>query len=54
MQKIDEANVEVEELKDKQGKELWIFFDEINSCLSNTFIRNIYQLNFIRIKFSEY
>jgi hypothetical protein len=40
-EKMEEANNEVKVLKEK-GKELWIFFDDINNCLSLTLLKEIF------------
>ena len=40
-EKMDEANKEAEEVK-KKGKELWLFFDEINTCLSLSLLTEIF------------
>ena len=40
--KMDKANEEAKKLKNEQGKELWVFFDEINTCLSLSLITEIF------------
>jgi len=40
-EKMKEADEKAEELK-KQGKELWIFFDEMNTCLSISLLTEIF------------
>jgi len=40
-QRMDEANKEAEDLK-KDGKDLWVFFDEMNTCLSLSLLTEIF------------
>ena len=40
-ERMEEANKEVKVLKEK-GKELWVFFDDINNCLSLTLLTEIF------------
>jgi MoxR-like ATPase len=39
---MDKANKEAKKVKEKLGKELWLFFDEINTCLSLSLITEIF------------
>ena len=39
---MDKANKEAKKVKKELGKELWVFFDEINTCLSLTLITEIF------------
>ena len=40
--KMDEANEEAIKIKKEQNKELWVFFDEINTCLSLSLLTEIF------------
>ena len=40
--KMDEANEEAKNVKKEQDKELWVFFDEINTCLSLSLLTEIF------------
>jgi len=40
--KMDEANDEAIKIKAEQNKELWVFFDEINTCLSLSLLTEIF------------
>ena len=40
--KMDKANDEAKKVKTEQGKELWVFFDEINTCLSLSLLTEIF------------
>ena len=52
-EKMKEADKEAEELK-KQGKDLWVFFDEINTCLSLSLLTEIFiNRNYNGIKIND-
>ena len=40
-ERLEEVNKEEEELKN-EGKDLWVFFDEMNSCLSFSLLKEIF------------
>ena len=42
MYEMDKANKEAKKVKENLGKELWVFFDEINTCLSLSLITEIF------------
>ena len=52
-ERMEEANKEAEDLKN-EGKELWLLFDEINTCLSLTLLIEIFiNRTYNRIRLSD-